>query len=216
MTAASLTEIPVAIQNSRLMSQGGFNVYEGLHDRVFFQQLIAEAQAQYGAATACDVAIHDGEEIRGGVPERRFLSSSGSVVQDSFYWAPWVLDLLRDLTSPELVPSGKRGTYSYYHRQGDFLGIHRDIEACDVAVITCLIDGVSKRNDSGSLCLYPLRLAEPLSHVRSTPEKDALNLHPSVGQTIIMYGGLIPHTLLPVSAGESRVVSVLCYHIPQS
>lgn len=214
MTASSVPEIPVAIQRSRLMSQGGFDVYEGLHDERFLQHLVAEAQTQYGAANTCDVAVHDGEEVRGGVPERRFLSSPGGVVQDSFYWAPWVLELLRKLTVPELVPSGKRGTYSYYHRPGDFLGIHRDIDACDVAVITCLVDGVKKSDDSGSLCMYPDRLAEPLSKVRSAPDKGALKLHLNVGQTIVMYGGLIPHTLLPVAPGDSRVVSVLCYRIP--
>ena len=114
----------------------------------------------------------------------------------------------------QIAPSGKRGTYSYYLRPGDFLGIHRDILACDVAVITCLIDGVQKSHDSGSLCLYPDRFTEPLSNVRSTPEKGAFKLHLAAGQTIVMYGGLIPHTLLPVSGGESRVVSVLCYRIP--
>lgn len=196
------------------MSRGGFDVYEGLIEPRFQQQLLSEAQVQYAQAVACDVAVSDGHEGRGGVPERRFLSSSGGVVQDSFYQASWVIEFLRELTVPELVPSGERGTYSYYVRPGDFLGIHRDIVTCDVAVITCLSNGLTgNANDGGSLCLYPERIDEPLSAIRAAPEKGALNLFLQPGQTIVMYGGIVPHALLPVTNGQSRIVSVLCYHI---
>lgn len=199
------------------MSRGGFDVYEGLVDNGFQQHLLNEAKTQYAEAVACDIAVSDGQEGRGGVPERRFLTSPGGVVQASFYRGRWVVEFLRDLTVPELVPSGERGTYSYYVRPGDFLGIHRDIVACDVAVITCLtngiVDGVS---DGGNLCLYPERIAEPLSAIRATPENGALKLHLKPGQTIVMYGGIVPHSLLPVTNGQERIVSVLCYKIPNA
>ena len=207
--------IPSAVLRSRLISRGGFDVYEGLFEPRFQQQLLTEAQVQYAQAVACDVAVSDGHEGRGGVPERRFLSSSGGVVQDSFYQARWVIEFLRELTVPELVPSGERGTYSYYVRPGDFLGIHRDIVTCDVAVITCLSNGLAGgANDGGNLCLYPERIDEPLSAIRAAPEKGALKLFLQPGQTIVMYGGIVPHALLPVTNGQARIVSVLCYHIP--
>lgn len=192
-------------------------MYEGLFEDRFQQHLLTEAQMHYSQAVACDVAISDGEEERGGVPERRFLSSSGGVVQDSFYQARWVIEFLRELTVAELVPSGERGTYSYYVRPGDFLGIHRDIVMCDVAVITCLSNGtIDDGSDGGHLCLYPERIAEPLSAIRTTPEKGALKLLLKPGQTIVMFGGIVPHALLPVTHGQQRIVSVLCYKIPNA
>ena len=148
------------------------------------------------------------------MPARRFRNCSGGPVQDAFYHAPWVLDLLRGLTSPALAPTGPRGTFSFYVRPGDFLDIHRDIQTCDVAVITCLHDGSRAPGDGGSLCLYPERLFEPLSSVRATPDAGALRLRLGVGQTIVLCGGLVPHALLPVAEGQRRVVSVLCYHAP--
>ncbi|HEX8129812.1 MAG TPA: hypothetical protein VF527_11980 [Pyrinomonadaceae bacterium] len=206
--------IPNSLRRSRLLSRGGFDVYEGLLDESFRKQLLAEALKHYVEALECDIPVSDKEEVRGGVPARRFLNAMGGPVQDAFYRAPWVLDFLRQLTAPSLVPTGVRGTYSYYVRTGDFLAIHRDIQTCDLAVITCLQDGAAVEGDGGSLCLYPERFLEPLSAVRSTPEEGALRLRLDVGQTIALCGGIVPHTLLPVAEGQERIVSVLCYHIP--
>ena len=206
--------VPPGLRRSRLLSRGGFDVYAGLLDEVFHKQLLAEALERHGEALECDIPASDGEEVRGGVPARRFLSATGGPVQDAFYRAPWVLNFLRRLTAPTLVPTGERGTYSYYVRAVDFLAVHRDIQTCDLAVITCLRDGAEVEGDGGSLCLYPGRLLEPLSAVRSTPEEGALRVRLDAGQTIALCGGLVPHALLPVAEGQERVVSVLCYHIP--
>lgn len=212
--SATPRRVPDALRRSRLLSRGGFEVYEGLTDEGFRGRLLAEALARYAEAEGCDVPVSDGEEVRGGVPARRFSNCPGGPVQDALYHAPPVLDFLRRLTAPSLVPTGPRGTYSYYVRPGDFLAIHRDIQTCDVAVITCLSDGAHVGGDGGSLCLYPERLFEPLSAVRATPEEGALRVRLDVGQTIVLCGGLVPHALLPVAEGQQRVVSVLCYHVP--
>lgn len=206
--------IPNSLRRSRLLSRGGFDLYEGLLDERFREQLLAEALEQCIEALECDIPASDGEEIRGGIPARRFLNAMGGPVQDAFYRAPWVLNFLRQLTAPSLVPTGVRGTYSYYVRTGDFLAVHRDIQTCDLAVITCLQDGAVVEGDGGNLCLYPDRFLEPLSAVRSTPEEGALRLRLDAGQTIALCGGIIPHALLPVAEGQKRIVSVLCYHIP--
>ena len=206
--------VPAGLRRSRLLSRGGFDVFAGMLDERFREQLLAEAIERHVEALECDIPDSDGEEVRGGRPARRFLHATGGPVQDAFYRAPWVLDFLRRLTAPTLVPTGERGTYSYYVRTGDFLAIHRDIQTCDLAVITCLRDGAEVEGDGGSLRLYPERLEEPLSAVRSTPAEGALTVRLGVGQTIALCGGLVPHALLPVSEGQERVVSVLCYHVP--
>ena len=205
--------VPRIIADSALMEQGGFGVFEGLIDDRTGQLLLQEASALSAQAVECHIPESDAEEVRGGRPARRFLTGPGGEVQGAFYQADWMLDFLRGLTSPTLIPTGNLGTYSYYVRCGDHLAIHRDIVTCDVAVITCLSNALERADGSGSLCLYPERLDEPLSAIRTTPEKGALRLDLKVGQTLVMYGGIIPHALLPVAESQARIVSVLCYEV---
>jgi len=203
--------IPQSIRQSLLMKEGGFQVFEGLLDARFRHELLTEALAQLPEATACEVKIADAEEVRGGRPRRNFINSSGGPLQQAFYWAPWLLDFLRGLTHQALTPTGPCGTYSYYVRPGDYLDIHRDIVDCDVAVISCLNDGPKDDADGGRLCLYPERLFEPLSSIRATPQQGAVKVRLELGQTIVLYGGIVPHALLKVAEGQARIVSVLCY-----
>jgi hypothetical protein len=193
------------------MRKGGFEVFEGFLDPETCALMLSEALELSSNADVSDVAVSDGEEVRGGAPARHFMSVSGGPVQDAFYQAPWMLEYLRELCNVTVAPTGGRGTYSYYAQTGDYLAIHRDIETCDVAVITCLYNAPRRVGHGGALCLYPSRLFEPLSLVRSTPDQGAAIVSLEPGQTIVMFGGIIPHTLLPVSAGQTRIVSVLCY-----
>lgn len=205
-----MPEIPTEIMKSPLMKNGGFHVFEGVADEFIWQSLYAEAIGGEKIVDNCVDAV-DTEEIRGGAPRRSFLNSSGGEFQRAFYNSPWMLDLLRGLTTASVEPTGGNGTYTFYSREGDFLDVHRDIVACDVAVITCLKnEGVSVDN-SGELCLYPDRTHEPISAIRSTPEDGAVKVRLEERQTIVMYGGIIPHALLPMTNGQSRIVSVLCY-----
>jgi hypothetical protein len=206
--------VPAPIRDSPLMLCGGFAVYEGLVDDAIRNALLAEAVSISPRADECNVLLSDREQVRGGTPARRYRNGSGGALQEAFYKAPWLLDFLRGVTSPGIVPTGGRGTYSYYFRPGDYLAIHRDIVTCDVAVISCLSDVEEAPGDGGMLCLYPERLFEPLSVVRATPERGAFRLRLKPGQTIVMYGGIIPHALLPVASGQVRIVSVLCFEIP--
>jgi hypothetical protein len=195
------------------MRDGGFAVYEGIADVNIRKLLLGEALTSARQATDGFVPASDREEVRGGRPARRFLNAPGGPVQEAFCKETWLLGFLRDITSPTLMPTGPLGTYSYYARPGDYLAIHRDIVSCDVAVITCLSDASEAHATGGMLCLYPDRLFEPLSAVRATPESGAQKLRLKPGQTIVMYGGIIPHALLPVSRGQARIVSVLCYRL---
>lgn len=206
--------ISPAILGCAVMREGGFRVLDGLIDRPIRKQLLAEAVSRLPLAVACDVADSDAEEGRGGRPARAFLNTTGGELQDALYRAPELLAVLRRMTCASLAPTGDLGTYSFYVRPGDFLALHRDIVTCDLAVITCLQDaGAPPGNDGGKLSLYPGRLHEPLSNIRRTPNQGALRLRLAVGQTIVMFGGIIPHALLPVVAGQARVVSVLCYRV---
>lgn len=203
--------IPAIIRESPLMKEGGFQVFEGVIDDRIRSEMLSEACALLPLATACEVEVADSEEVRGGRPRRRFINGQGGSLQQAFYSAPWLLDFLRSLTHSALTPTGAMGTYSYYIRPGDFLDIHRDVTDCDVAVISCVNEGPMDDGDGGRLCLYPERLFEPLSSIRATPEKGAVKVRLDPGQTIVLYGGIVPHALLKVAEGQARIVSVLCY-----
>jgi hypothetical protein len=205
-----MPRIPPEILDSPLMQRGGFEVFTGIADEFIKNSLLSEAVSQKELIEN-KVIDRDTEEIRGGAPQRRFLNGAGGDFQQSFYRADWLLDFLRGLTTPALYPTGGNGTYSFYLRSGDFLDIHRDIVACDVAVITCLKNQSTVSGDGGKLCLYPDRINEPLSSIRTTPDKGTVKLGLEEGQTIVMYGGLVPHALLPITTGQMRIVSVLCY-----
>jgi hypothetical protein len=203
--------IPLFIRQSPLMKEGGFQIFEGLIDERIRKEMLAEAVSMLPFANACEVKVADDEEVRGGKPRRSFINGQGGSVQQAFCGAPWLLDFLRSLTNCTVTPTGAVGTYSYYIRPGDYLDIHRDIVDCDIAVISCLSEGPMDDGEGGRLCLYPERIFEVLSSIRATPQKGAVKVRMDPGQTIVLYGGIVPHALLKVAEGQARVVSVLCY-----
>jgi len=216
-------DIPVPLRNSPLLLRGGFDIFAGLLDDNTLSRMLAEAVNLAPAAHVNDVPVSDGEEVRGGNPARRFLSVPGGSLQDSFYQADWVLQFLRRVTGVPLAPTGGRGTYTYYARPGDYLALHRDIETCDLAVITCLHDrderrvtstnAASEADHAGALCLYPGRVFEPLSRIRETPEQGVIRVRLAPGHTLVLFGGIVPHALQPVTNDQVRIVSVLCYRL---
>lgn len=203
--------IPISFRQSPLMREGGFQVFEGIIDARLRVEMLSEALGLLPFATACEVKLADAEEVRGGKPQRSFISGQGGSLQQAFCSAPWLIDFLREITRCVVTPTGALGTYSYYIRPGDFLDIHRDIVDCDVAVISCLSEGPMDDGNGGRLCLYPERLFEPLSKIRATPQEGAVKVRLDPGQTIVLFGGIVPHALLKVAEGQARIVSVLCY-----
>jgi hypothetical protein len=201
------------LHQARLIARGGFDVVEGLVDRELRGLLLQEALALYPTSNRTDVSVSDDEEMRGGSPARGFWSVGGGGVQTALYGAEWFLTALGEITGLTVEPTGFRATYTYYMRAGDHLGIHRDVEECDVAAISCLHDDGADRTESGLLCLYPERTSETLSVLRSTPERGAVRVRLAPAQTIVMFGGYVPHAVLPLESAHIRVVSVMCFRL---
>ena len=82
--------------------------------------LLAEAVSLSVKAVQCNVAISDHEELRGGVPTRRFLQFIGQRSARCILQSAWLLNFLREITHPSLAPTGVLGTYSYYARPGNY------------------------------------------------------------------------------------------------
>jgi hypothetical protein len=78
-----------------------------------------------------------------------------------------------------------------------------------VAVITCLSLRVPDIS-AGGLHVYPEYIQEPLSRVRATGGGGrAVPL--ARGETIVLFGGILPHEVIPMAEGQERIVSVMCY-----
>ena len=208
-----LQSVTAAIQSSTLMKKGGFDIFAGLPDRNYCGQLLNEARRCLSAAAASEILVSDNQEVRGGRPARRFLSASGSHAQTAFYHDSGVIKFLRTICNAPVLPTGSTGAYTYYARPGDHLALHRDIETCDIAVVTCLLDRHNTGSCGGLTRLYPWRQTEPLSQIRASAHLGAISVRVLEGQTMVMFGGLVPHAIMPLGVGELRIISALCYQV---
>jgi hypothetical protein len=211
-------QIPDLIQHSPLYQRGGFMLIDQLLEPSNLAQLQRESLALNSQAAQNLMLETDrsGFEInfgRGGSPARKFLSTQGGAVQDAFYQSQALTTRLETLCQTRIKPTGARGTYSYYARNGDFLALHRDILQCDLTLITCLFDHTKGaiNNLGGVLRLYPSYNLQTLSSIN--PHSSSNDLRLGVGQSVALLGGIVPHEVLPTSAGQIRIVSVLCFEI---
>lgn len=210
MTVPSLA-VPQVIRDSPLMKAGGCAIHGHFPGPAGCAKLLEEARQSLRGAVVSTVATSNGEEVRGGNPARRFISASGGEVQQTMYRDPEWAGFLGTICNVPVRPTGGKGTYTYYARPGDHLALHRDVESCDITVITCLLDRRKDGSTGGSTCFYPTRQHEPLSRIRATPGEGAVRVHLPVGRTMVMFGGLIPHLIEPLNPGELRIVSILCF-----
>jgi hypothetical protein len=212
--------IPPAIRRSPLVARaGGFAIYTGLPDPATFSRLRAEARAAFvdaepqewwGRDRGADEQ-NDLSADRRTQPRRSYLLSLGGPVQAAMCQSTQLVRFLSSECGLELRPSASRGSYSYYSRTGDFLDLHRDLETCDVAMITVLHDNTSPMSPSGALVLYSDRMTEPVAAIQARPEFGGKTIKLAPAQTIVMFGGIVPHRVLPVVEGQARVVSVVCF-----
>ena len=191
------------------MQAGGFALFDSIPHPSMWRELRSEAAGGVRRASLSAVEDPDDTEVRGGNPARRFLQTSGGKAQDLFYQSAEVAKLLSALCGVPVVPSGLRGTYSYYVEPNHHLALHRDIETCDVAVITCICAPSSC--DAGALCVYPSRCRDLLSDIRASQPQGLVRLPLRTGQSVILLGGIVPHLVQPLAVTQPRVVSVLCY-----
>jgi hypothetical protein len=200
------------LQQSRLVRElAGVAVCAELLDQAWLAALRHEALQVWSQATRQESDDDDGEDWRGGKPKRRLFSSGAGPVQDALYHSVALRAFLDDLCGAPLLPSGSRGSYSYYLHAGDYLDVHRDIGTCDVTLISCLHDVSAPNDQAGALVVYPDRASEPLSVIRRTPDAGAYVVKLAAGQSVVLAGGIVPHRVLPVRAGQSRTISALCF-----
>lgn len=193
------------------LRSGLFGVYTGLVDADLLGLMRAEAEGFADIVTDARCTVDRPDEGRGGTPARAFLTAPGGAVQDAFYAAGWLAAAVSDLVGRSCTPTAGRGTYNYYVRPGDHLALHRDIEECDVSVITGVVRDDPAGAGGGRLLLHPHCAAMPLSRARVERDERVVALELQEGQTLVMLGGRIPHRLTPMGERQARIVSVLCF-----
>ena len=208
-SGAVASHVPWLLQGP-LFRSGGVAVVDGIADERTIAALCAEAQANYAMADrqVCDVVTSDNCDGRGGVPPRQLSTAPGGPAQDELYRSPYLHAFLSQLCGGPIRPSGSRGSYSYYVAPDDHLGLHLDIVTCDVTVISVLAD--SSLDQGGALAVQRGNVGVPLSVLRRSPHIGEEVVKPTAGSTIVILGGLVPHRVLPLTAGQ-RVISALCF-----
>lgn len=194
-----------------LARAGGVAVFEGLPPGDAFLAIAHEAWQAYPESDRQDLDEGDEEDGRGGTPARALQTAGGGEAQDEVYAAPWLHAFLSEQCGVPIVPSGNRGSYSYYVQPGDFLDLHLDIDTCDVTLITVLHDDIDPSDPAGALAAYPGAFSTPLHNIRAAPEAGVALVKARPGQSIVILGGLVPHKVLPLGPAGQRIISALCF-----
>jgi hypothetical protein len=203
--------LPEGLATSRLMAAGGYLLLPTLIGPQWLEGLADEAERARAAGSRAEVAVSDETETRGGSPARAFRGAPGGEIHWSLHGSPDIARTLSVICELPLIATGG-GTYSYYEREGDFLALHRDVISCDVAMITCI--GLREpKQPAGGLLLYPQRIRDQLSDVRSGGPGAGTPVRLAPGETILLLGGLVPHEVTPTVAGQDRVVAINCFRL---
>lgn len=210
------------LAGSPLVRAGGWRV-ERLLTGPALAALAAESRSCHGHATETVVAEPHDDDPRRGHPDRRLESAPGGPVLRALYASPVLHGLLARLTGGAWEPSGLQATYSYYRAPGHHLGLHRDVDVCDLAVIACVADDgpvarVGLDDDdpagggaaSGVLHVYPGRAGEALAAIRAD-RRGGVAVPVVPGEAVVLLGGVVPHEVSPVALGRCRVVAPLCF-----
>jgi len=211
MGLASPSASPLA--SSPLIERGGWRLLDDWPTGDSCKALLAEATRLRPGAERTESTRPDPEDLRGGDPPRGFGSVPAGEAQATLYQAQDLWRLLEREVGERIRPSAERGTYSYYERVGDHLGIHRDVVDCDVTLVTCLCDQAQPGWDTGAVAMWPGRLDAPLSAVRLAPEREPVRVRLAVGESLLVCGAVLPHAVLPVAEGQDLILSVLCFRL---
>jgi hypothetical protein len=189
-----------------LLERGGVAVIRGLLGEALQASILAEALERLARAERF-VTKDRNLEWRGGNPARTYRATAAGPEQYRIFSSKSMTDALSDIAGFAVQCSGT-GSYTYYHTEGDYLGLHRDIERCEVATITCLEDDGPELR--GGLRAYPDYAGRPLLDIYHEQPR-ALELPTRPGDTIIIAGGVVPHEVTPIVPGQRRTVALACY-----
>jgi hypothetical protein len=200
-----------ALGRSTLAAAGGVAVVE-LLDRPHLRALQAEANRAHPQATEHRQDLPPVDRWDRGNPDRWLLSAPGGPVMAALLASDRLTAVLDRWTGIAWKPLSPQGSFSFYDRPGHHLGLHRDIQSCD---LTCIINcGLAGDGSGSELIVYPASVKTPLDQVRAgveTGELDGRTITMEPGQAALIFGGLIPHRVTPVVGRLQRTVAPICF-----
>lgn len=203
-----MTEAAKRLGESPLAQGGGYAVTRLLSARAR-AVLAHEALRMHARAEVWRRDRSTDDLAERGDPARLLEHAPGGPAVNRMYASAAVGRLLAGLTGLDWIPSGDAGSYSYYRRPGHHLGLHRDIDECDLALITCVHErGAVANGTSGVLQLWPGR---ELPDVRRDPKPGRVLVRLQPGEAVVLLGGVVPHAVSPVEDGHERIVAPLCF-----
>lgn len=197
------------LQHSRLLVAGGYGIYQGLVARQWQAEMLEEALRGEGRADEVASGI-DTEEVRGGSPARRMVCVEGGEILDELYAARALMDFVADEVGMAVRRCGMRASYTIYDGAASHLDVHRDVQGCDIALVTCLHDSNPSKG-GGAIDLWLDDLATPLGEIRAHPDRGRSRLRLAAGDSLLIHGGLVPHRVPPCGGDRLRVVSLMCF-----
>jgi hypothetical protein len=189
----------------------GIAVFEDVGDPTLLSLLQAEATERYLEAKPdlyFGPSRGDGRSIH---PPRSLMRASGGDVQNALCHSDWLLSFMSKECGIRIEPTGEGGTYGYYMQVGDYIGLHLDVDTCDVVLITMLRDTSDSSDYAGSLVYYPDLIGKSISRLPSTGAPGGVAIKPQVGQSVILFGGVVPHYVAATGIHQQRVISVICF-----
>jgi hypothetical protein len=199
---------------SRIWSQGGYAAVSGMIGGGLLDALKAEAGCARPSGQRSGLPFSYRTEERGGSPARALRSLPCGEVHRALHASPQLADSIGEICGVAVTSTGV-GTYHFYEREGDFFALHRDFVGCDIAVITCISQRLTEQ-PMGGLLVYPNLFHQGLSQVRAAGKAMGISIPLAPGDTAILLGGLLPHEVTPIAAGQDRVVAVNCYRLSKT
>jgi hypothetical protein len=119
---------------------------------------------------------------------------------------------LRDLAS-HLADAPVEPTYSGYlfYEDGDFIGLHTDLPACELTLLVAIGDGCPPVVVHPELAGMPAEELKALSETSRGAPQGGLALPIVPGSAVALFGGGLPHQTRPIPQGRASVVATLCY-----
>ncbi len=204
---SSQSSTAAALSRSALAAAGGVAVID-LLDGPMLRALQVEAARAYADHVEHRVQAPPTDRWDRGNPDRWLRSAAGGPVLAMLLASGRLNRVLEAHTGIQWSPLSPQGSFSYYDQPGHHLGVHRDIERCDLTCIVCCDVG---GDGSGSeLVVYRSAVRTPLDQVRAGAVAGrTISVRP--GQAALILGGLVPHRVTPIVGDLRRTVAPLCF-----
>lgn len=198
------------VLQSALWRAGGFLTLSGFPGANALAAMREEAAVVLEQAERQDWPHANPADWRGGQPIRFLSGKTAGPCLNEMYGREATVEMLRDMLAADLRMAGG-GSLTVYDRPGDRLGLHRDIAACDVTLVTCLWEEGERRE--GALRVYPEYSMRALSSIPADHANAGCTIPLRPGDSAVLLGGVVPHEVTPMAAGQRRVVSLVCYQL---